>query len=248
MSEPTIQEIQEIALIDEVDVAISFIDVGLTSLKRLAIDDFVHLPILLLSYGFERLLKMIICLDYREQNGEFPNTSDLKKIKTHNIKDLLRRVVKKSKSWKDEKKSAETKKDMDFLENDAELQSIVKLLTEYGISSRYYNINIIIGEKNSYGKPAKLLECYCWDFEEKLRREKNFTAGNTPSFREHITRILQQFRRALCRMFIWGKLGQTGNEIGESNILVGIINQRDEDLGQAEQSVQKKFCTRGIIQ
>ncbi len=219
MSDHTIQEIQEIALMDEVDVAISFIDVGLTSLKRLAIDDFAHLPILLLSNGFERLLKMIICLDYREQNGEFPNTSDLKKIKTHNIKDLLQRVVNISKRWKYEKKSAETKEDMDFLENDAELQSIVKFLTEYGISSRYYNINIIIGEKNSYGKPTKLLEDYYWDFEEKLHREKNVTTGNIPSFREHITRLLQQFRRALCRMFIWGKLGQTGKEIGESNIL-----------------------------
>ena len=181
---------------------------------------------------------MIICLDYREQNGEFPNTSDLEKIKTHNVEKLLQKVVDISKRWECEKKTAETKKDMDFLKNDAELQSIVKLLTEYGISSRYYNINIIIGEKNSYGKPSKLLECYYWDFEEKLPRKKNVTTGNIPSFREHITRLLQQFRRALCRMFIWGKLGQAGKEIGESNILVGIINLRDEDLGQ----VKPRFC------
>ncbi len=234
----TIDEDVKIALVEEVDVAISFIDVGLPSLKRLTIDDFAHLPILLLSNGFERLLKMIICLDYREQNGEFPNTSDLKKIKTHNIKDLLQRVVSISKRWKYEKKSAETKEDMDFLENNAELQRIVGLLTEYGISSRYYNINIIIGEKNSYGKPAKLLEYYCWDFKEKLRRKKNVTTGNIPSFREHITRLLQQFRRALCRMFIWGKLGQIGERIADSNILVDIINLRDEDLGQ----VKPRLC------
>lgn len=239
MSDPTIQEIQEIALMDEVDVAISFIDVGLTSLKRLAIDDFAHLPIVLLSNGFERLLKMIICLDYREQNGEFPNASGFrKKIKTHNVEKFLQRVVDISKRWEYEKETAETKKDMDFLENDAELQIIVKLLTEYGISSRYYNINIIIGEKNSYGKPSKLLEYYYWDFEEKLPRKKNVTTGNILSFREHITRLLQQFRMALCHMFIWGKLGKTGKEIGKSNILVGIINLRDEDLGQ----VKPRFC------
>jgi hypothetical protein len=231
MSEPTIQEI---ALIDEVDVAISFIDVGLTSLKRLATDDFAHLPILLLSNGFERLLKMIICLDYREQNGEFPNTPDFRKeIKTHNVEELLQRVVDISKTWECEKKTAETKDDMDFLENDAEFQRIVKLLTGYGSSSRYYNINIIIGKKNSYGKPAKLLEDYCWDFDKELRWEENITTDNIRCFREHITRHLQQFRRALCRMFIWGKLGQTGKEIGES-ILVDIIHLRDEDLGQVK--------------
>ena len=56
----TIDEDVEIAVVDEVEAAISFIDVGLTSLKRLALDDFAHLPILLLSNGFERLLKMII--------------------------------------------------------------------------------------------------------------------------------------------------------------------------------------------
>jgi len=205
MTDPTIQEI---ALTDEVDVAISFIDEGLASLKRLEIDDFAHLPILLLSNGFERLLKMIICLDYRQQNSEFPNTPAFRrKIETHNVENFLREVVDISKRWKYEEKSAETKKDMDFLETDAELQNIVKLLTEYGISSRYYNINIIIGEKNSYGKPATLLGDYCRNFEEKLRWEKKVTTGNIPSFREHITRLLQQFRRALCRMFIWGKLG-----------------------------------------
>lgn len=239
MESLTIDKDLENALMEEVDVSISFIDVGLTSLERLAIDDFVHLPIVLLSNGFERLLKMIICLDYREQNGEFPNASGFrKKIKTHDIKDLLQRVVNISKRWKYEKKSAETKEDMDFLENDAELQSIVKLLTEYGISSRYYNINIIIGEKNSYGKPSEILENYYLDFEEKLHWEKKVTTGNITSFRENITRLLQQFRRALCRMFIWGKLGKTGKGIGESNILVDIINLRDEELGQEKH----RFC------
>jgi len=171
-------------------------------------------------------------LGYRERNGRFPNTKDFK-IKTHDIEDFLERVITIAKGRSYEKRCAEAEKDMDFLENDTELQRIVKLLTEYGISSRYYNINIIVGEENRYGKPVELFESYCRDLEQ-LGWEKKVTGESLVPVRQHITSLLQQFRSALCRMFIWGELGQTGKEIGESNIVRDLLCLRDEDLGQVK--------------
>jgi hypothetical protein len=209
---------REIALVEEVNTAIFLVREGLLSLEKLQVDgDLSHLSMLLLSNGFERLLKTIICLSALEKNPSNPDFRDIKRdIKTHNINDLLKRTISICKDWNYREKCAETKKDMVFWENCKDLQELVEILTNFGDKSgRYYNVDFIIGSKTIWQNPCKLFESYC--------------NGKTV---KDITTLLQRFARSLCRMFVWGQLGQTGKNMEQ--IVGDFCYLPDGDLGQVK--------------
>lgn len=226
MSSPTInKDDKEIAFLEEVKTADFLIREGLISFRCLKDDvDRSHLPILLLSNGFERLLKMIICLSCLEKNPIKPNFGC---IRTHDVKKLLERVIKIAKEWRYGRRCMNAKKDMAFLENCKDLQELIMLLTKFGDKSgRYCNIDLIIGDKKNYVDPSKAFIAY---FDKKM------TDGISDPI-NHITTVLQRFARALCRMFIWGEVGQMGKNVGA--IIEDFLCLNDEELGQ----VQSKFC------
>ncbi len=222
MSSPTIDK--EIAFLEEVKTAVFLIREGLISFKCLIDDvDLSHLPILLLSNGFERLLKTIICSSCLEKDLIKPNFGC---IKTHDVKKLLERVIKTAQEWTYERRCVKTKKDMAFLENCKDLRELIILLTDFGDKSgRYYNIDLIIGDKKDYVDPSKAFIVYC---------DKKMTDGVSDPI-SHITTVLQKFARALCRMFIWGEVGQMGKDA--ETIVEDFLYLNDEELGQ----VQSKF-------
>lgn len=215
----TIDEDVKIALAEEVKTATFLIREGLFSLKCLYDDeDYAHLPILLLSNGFERLVKTIICLSCL---GKKPVDPDFGNIRTHNITKLLERVRETAKGWRYEKKCAETKEDMVFMNKCKALHKLVKLLADFGDKSgRYYNIDLIIGQKKEYDDPSKLFIAYCDEKKDEGVSDSDIIC--------HVTTILQRFARALCRMFIYGELGQIADDM--KNIVEGFLNLNDEDL------------------
>ena len=55
--------LKKISLINEVETAINLLKKGMAELQQISgANDFYHTPILLLSSGFERLIKCLICL------------------------------------------------------------------------------------------------------------------------------------------------------------------------------------------
>ncbi len=209
---------QEIALLEEAKTAIFLIREGLTALKSLQDDvDCQHLPMLLLSNGCERLLKTVIILNAFERS---PGNLNLKSIKIHDIDKLLKRVIETASAWSYEQTCPEAKEDMLFLRGCRDLHRLVKLLTDFADKSgRYYNIDLLIGTKLSYNDPGKLFISY---LDEKA------SEGITDVIC-HTTTILQRFSRALCRMFIWGDLGQTGKDM--VCITGYFLDLKDADLG-----------------
>ncbi len=205
-------------------------------------NDFAHLPILLLSNGFERLLKMVICLDYLEREGSFPDSPGFrKKIKTHRVDHLLGRVIDAAKGWDYAERCVATRTDMDFLENDADLRRLVVLLAGYGESARYYNMNVIVGERNILDDPVQLFDSYCTDVFMRQPDWQERVSGDgigekidedIRHVNRHITELLQRFARALCRMFTLGKLGQAGQQL--TGIISMFLLLRDEDLRQVQ--------------
>lgn len=237
MSSPTID--QEIAMIEEVNCAIYLIEFGLIALNR--VSNAEHLPILLLSNGFERLLKMVICLDFLKHKGQFPDTSTFKK--THNVDQLRDRVNDIVKKWEYAEKCATAREDINFLQNDGDLKELVGILTKYGKpkGGRYYNIDVVIGEENIGNDPIQLFDSYCTQVSRRQPNSQKKTTGVTPEEKidesvryvnRQITMLSQRFARALCRMFIWGNLGQIGQDI--ANIVEDFLCLRDEDLGKVK--------------
>lgn len=239
------ETLKEFALIQEVETAVFFIREGLVSLNGLdGANDFAHLPLFLLSNGFERLLKLIICLDYIQRKGKFPDASSFKKsrknkkgIKTHDVDDLLKRVIDIAEEWKYAERCAATQEDITFLQNDDDLQKVVSLLAAYGINARYYNMNVIFGEKNSTDDPKQVFESYCTDiftrqpnWQEKITGENlgEKIDANIRYVNRQITMLLQKFARALCRMFTLGKLGQLASQ--QTATIGYFLFLKDEDL------------------
>ena len=228
---------RDLALIEEVTCAIYLIQEGLLALNKLSgANDFSHFPIMLLSSGFERLLKMVICLDHLEREGRFPDSKKfMKRLKTHDIERLLEWVIGIAKAWSYDQRCVAVGEDMVFLEKDCDLQRLVKLLADYGQSARYYNMNVIVGEKNLTDDPMQLFESYCLDvFKRQPDWKKRITDQDIDisiSYdNRQMTILLQRFARALCRMFTLGKLGQKGRQM--SGIITVFLCLRDTDLGE----------------
>ena len=205
---------QELALLEEVKTAVFLIKEGLLSLEKLQVDgDLSHLPILLLSNGFERLLKIIICMSVLVKS---PSNPDFGKIKIHDVDGLLKQVIDISKEWGYKEKCVEAEKDVIFWENCKDLRGWIKLFADFGHKSgRYYNIDLIIGSKTCWENPCELFKSYC--------------NGKTV---KDITTLLQRFARSLCRMFVWGPLYQVGGDM--TQIVGDFYSLSDGDLGQVK--------------
>jgi hypothetical protein len=237
--------IRRLALIKEVTTAVYLIQEGLISLNLLSgANDFAHLPILLLSNGFERLLKMIWCLDYLQREGKFPAhpTYD-RHCKHHKVTELLEQVISIAERWNYSERCEATKTDMDFLQHDADLKRIVALLERYAqAAGRYYNIDVIVGKKHSEDDdPVRLFDSYCDDIFFSQSDWQNKITGenlgekmdvNIRYVNHHITTLLQRFARALCRMFTMGRLGQIGSQ--QTGTIGCFLFLQDKDLGQVQ--------------
>ena len=235
--------LKEVALSQEVRIAVSFIQEGLICLNRLDdVNDFVYLPLLLLSTGFERLLKVIICLDCLADKGQFPDSQHVRKtIKTHNLECLLKKVIIIANNWKYTERCAATKKDMAFLPNDADLQKVVSLLAAYGQQARYYHMDIIFGRANSTDDPEQCFESYCADicarqpnWQQQIMRK---TLGETMDaniryINRQVTKHLQKLARCLCRMFTLGELGPLAKL--QTGTITHFLFLSDEDLDKIQ--------------
>jgi len=66
---------QKVALALEIKTSVKLLCLGLAELQGIdGANDFYHLPFLLISSGFERLMKCIICLKRLKDTGRFPTT------------------------------------------------------------------------------------------------------------------------------------------------------------------------------
>ena len=69
---------RNIAVIIEIDNSIKFLRNGLAEIQKIsAANDFYDPPLMYLSGGLERLFKSMLCLNYKEVNGRFPNPGEI---------------------------------------------------------------------------------------------------------------------------------------------------------------------------
>jgi len=240
MPTPASNQVRHSALIEEVRTAIYLIRQGLVSLNELSgANDFAHLPILLLSNGFERLLKMVICLDHLERNHSLPTQSSFRRHEHHRVTELLKEVIELAKRWDHGMSRAATRDDIAFLENDEDLHRIVALLQKYADAGRYYHIDVILGKARSpEDNPVQLFESYSMEVLSRKPNCQDMIRGNNPAealestisyINKEVTILLQRFARALSRMFTLGELGQIGKRM--TGIIGVFLFLQDQDLG-----------------
>jgi len=238
-----------VALDDEVRASINLILSGLHELQCInGSNDFYHLPFLILSNGFEKLLKLIICFYHWEQYGEFPKMKDFVDTKNngHNLLFLKDKVL--VECFKSN--TPALKKDLDILSNNNTLNQIISFLGEFGQYSRFYNLDIIISNPSRKSKDIKNLwekletELLTKDkslFEKFKSYLNNINEQNlkrieaiNDNVQTKIIILLEIFVRALTRQFIHGKLGQAQRF---SSVISTFLHLDDNDLGKRDYKI-----------
>jgi hypothetical protein len=231
---------QWFSLDEEIHTSIRLLQLGIKELSEISFaNDFYHLPLLLLSSGFERLMKCMICLKYLDENGEFPTINKIKSF-GHNLEELKKKIISNCISEKTAFERPATKKDYEFLVGDKDLEKLIKILSDFGKNARYHNLNVIGGEID----PTSDIKTRLEEFEIQLLKEKykdrpkkfeellTDPNKNDDFYKEIYAMIIpkiQRFARALVRQFTLGDLGKEARRY--SGLLKPFLYLRDEELG-----------------
>lgn len=194
---------------------------GLRELNRIGrANDFFHLPIFLLASGFERFMKTIICCHHFAIKGEFPKRDIfLTGKRGHDLIYLLDIITKKCFSDEYLAKIPAAYQDINFLRNNKQLRRMVQILSDFGQSARYYNLNVVLGEKNPGPSPDEEWQ----ELEmEILKEDPNWTKSiqdpsKSDAIHKKINRKLtihcERFARSLSRLLTIGGLGNEAKRI-----------------------------------
>ena len=233
---------KKICLLEEVYTSTRLIIIGLRELHNIGGgNDFYHLPFQLLSSGFERLMKCMICYKYLNDEGRFPSFPELKgKSSGHDLLYLKNKIISFCISASKQSLSTALKSDYEYIATDEGLEQLITVLSEFGKSARYYNLDVVVGKKDPSPDVLQTWSSYEFDLikdDESMMEE--LKRGNVKSkVRKKINREivckLERFARALARQFTLGDLGD------DANTCVAYISKflflTDDDLGETNYS------------
>jgi len=226
---------QNIRLLDEVYTSTMLIKKGFVELQKISGgNDFYHPPILLLSNGFERLMKCIICYRHLKVKNIYPPIDVFKKA-SHNLNILLKDIIQICSELKSYKDREATRQDLDFLMNNARLHRIVEILSDFAQGGRYYNLDIVCKGNSTYSDPKDNWE----ELETEIVKEdpkitelmKDPTKSDEMYQRINmiLMKYLERFARALSRIFTLGEIHKDAKKC--YSYISDFLNLRDNDLG-----------------
>ena len=137
-----IENSQLVSLNIEFKTAAKLIRLGLAELQQISFTNHdIYLACLLLTSGYERLTKGIICLKYLRDHNKFPSFEVVKKY-GHNLVKLKEYIMNNCISKTKALKTPHTKEDYDFLSSDEELDIIIQILSDFAQKGRYHNLDL----------------------------------------------------------------------------------------------------------
>ncbi|MFH1933725.1 MAG: hypothetical protein ABIN18_19380 [Pseudomonadota bacterium] len=193
-------------LIVEFRIAEAASQLGISELSKISRSfyDFVYLPLFLLSWSFERLIKCILSLIVIDRNGEIkPVPFDTKGAKGHDLQILVNRLSLLIRKGEYQSLFDSVEEEIIYIEKDNSLNVILAALTKFAIGARYYYFNIILNGTSSHRNPSGL-----WDNIEQnihsIQSKKSPPAGS-PQLEKEIKQLtsepLQNFRSILIKLF-----------------------------------------------
>ncbi|NVK83342.1 MAG: hypothetical protein HWE21_03420 [Cytophagia bacterium] len=226
---------REISLIVELQRAIKYLRLGLSELQNITpANDFYDPVFLHLSNGIERMLKVMLCLSFKEQNNRLPNTNEIWKLKEGHDLMLLKKKVEKitippSARW--------CEGDYETIVSDDSIDLVCLILAKFAQKSRYFNLDAILGYDQDFDSQREWerLETFLAkkafgesEYYKLLAHPKSLNAIYKTINKELIV-LIERFVRALCRQFVFGNFSK------ESNKFLIVISDfyliEDEQLG-----------------
>lgn len=229
--------IRKICLLNEVDTSIKLLKKGMGDLQNISgKNDFYHAPILMLSSGYERLIKCLLCLALMDDNMNFKEQPfETSERKGHNLDYLLDKLLSICEQKNYSSKFPAAKKDIDFLSKDAYLRKIISLLSDFAQGGRYYNLDMVLQRTSRYDDPiegwSRIESTILQERKDLLQKMNN---NNLSNVYEEINReliiVLEKFARALARLFTLADFGSFAKQV--SPLVYDYLMLMDKELGQ----------------
>jgi hypothetical protein len=234
--------VQKVMIGEELLTAMRLLKTGLRELNRMSGEtDFFHLPILSLSSGLERLMKVVICCHHLETKGEFPDRGVLSKRgknPTHDLTWLLDQITTDCYSDEYLSQTPAAEASIKFLRTDDKLRRIVEIMSQFAQGARYYNLNVVLGDADPGPSP-----------DDQWQRLELEALKNDPAWADRIVDAKQshtihcqinreltvhseRLTRALSRLFTIGGLGVLPKQI--SCYTHHFLFMTDKDLGATD--------------
>ena len=233
--------LQKLAIDQELLDTVRLIRSGFGQLQQLdGANDFYHMPLLTLSSGFERFLKVILCFRHLEKTGDFPRPNEISSGRQgHDLALLLNKVREECFLAKYVESIPVAKADLAYLESD-ELSPFFRILGRFGQAARYHHLDVVLGREPATDSPDReweSLETAILISRPKLLKELEENPGSDRVFREIAAEVvarLERLARALARLFTIGEIGTEAKRY--LSYVGGFVHLRDEELGKTEYS------------
>lgn len=223
------------AVTQEVEASFKFIESGLLNLKaqKFAVLN-NHVTLQLLAAGFERLLKIILLLKEKHQNGDFPELELAKKQFNkynggHGIGKMLIELVEYSEGLKEMKDIPMIQDDLAFLKDDSKFATLIEIITEFAISQRYFYIDaIVLNKDNPASNPFERFTSFIYSFNKSIDTDHlSYEEEDQLAIKNAII-CIEKGVRAISRFFThgFGSLGRQYYGDFSSFILL-----KEKDLG-----------------
>lgn len=201
---------RNISVIFEIERAIKYLRLGLAEIQKISPANDLYDPVFIyLSGGLERLFKTMLCLDFKEQNDRLPNTNEIWNNRNGHDIEYLKKTVENicipiARPF--------AQMDYEIITKNEFINSICKVLSEFGKRSRYFNLDAILGNDQNFDskKAWESIETkICKEiygekkFYKLLNKADNIDKIYNDSNKELIIR-LEKYFRALTRQFIFG--------------------------------------------
>ena len=232
---------RKFALDQELFDSVRLIKAGLGQVQCISMgNDFYHLPLLTLASGFERFMKVTLCFRIIDKTGDFPKTNDIPAgRKGHDLILLLEKIRDECFLQDYLNNVPVAPSDLDYLQSE-ELTSFLTILSNFGQSARYYNLDLIIGRNPSTQDPEhewQNLETKITMSRPKLFNELRSTPSSEKLYEEINTEIvirLERFARAISRLYTIGRIGKEAKmHLGKIKDFLHLV---DENLGKNKYS------------
>ena len=215
----TIDVQRRIAFIEETEVAVSWLVKGIDFIDDWygGEDDRIT-GMLLLSQGYERLLKLTGALLLFQRDGALPTSAHIRKKYSHRLPKLVDLVLEEVTKYPVFLSRAAIADDARFLRNDEHWKMAIGILGDFGQGGRYHNLDVLLdGSGNqSKGPLDRWSELEMWIYQHKedtaflnrLMQDEPGSFGKEwyPRLAKIQIACLQRAARALCRIWTLGPL------------------------------------------
>ncbi|WP_426330057.1 hypothetical protein [Pedobacter sp. R-06] len=236
LDEKVVQMDKAIAVQEEIKASFQFVVIGMQNIKSLnSTVSNNHVVLQLLSSGFERLIKILILIKEKHKNGTFPRQQFGDRFFKdngggHGIDQMLTILLEYGNGIDAMMKNTVVVEDLEYLEKDRDFLELIRILTKFSISQRYFYIDTLIMEKrNTKMNPFEAFGDFLYSL---LNESENGSLSEQEADAIVFTRAvscIERGLRAISRFFIFGfeDLGKTYYDDFSAFILL-----KDEDLGK----------------